>query len=48
VHSLLERRAQLDAPSFGCEQKQPDTTNRRGRLSMAEPMRDEQADATCQ
>ena len=48
MHSLLERRAQMGDSGFRSERQPPDTTDGRGRLSAAEPVRDEQADATCQ
>ena len=48
LHSLLEGRAQMGASGFRSERQHPDTTDRRGGLSAAEPVRDEQADATCQ
>jgi len=48
LHSLNERHAQTLGRRFRCRPQQSNTPDRRGRLSAADPVRDEQADATCQ
>jgi hypothetical protein len=48
MHSLLKGRAQVGTSGLRRERQQPDSTDRRSGLSMAEPVRGEQADATRQ
>ena len=48
VHPLLERRIGFGGTGYRSERHPPDATDGRGRLSLAEPVRDEQADAACQ
>jgi hypothetical protein len=48
MHSLFQGRAQMGASGFGPYRQQPDTMDGRSGLSTGEPVRDQQADATCQ
>ena len=48
MHSVLEGRAQIGTAGLRCERQPPDSSDRRGRLPTADPVRDEQADGACQ